>query len=448
MGHEQPFDAKILYLTAYELVKYIDGSSPMHACLALESLAQVEAIEGEINAAINHLDTLMNVLRNDYENAKKEEAKKIDTKNIDIHSDDEDDKRRKNKDFDHKIKLLNVRAYYSCILSLHCYQHRHHEDIGFKLNRSFEMYEELLKECRDKYGDTHYVTFAIYLYFGLHFVNVEKFDYAFTHIEYIKNHTDFKQNNRDRELSFDEKKLFHQLLTAFINKLLMIGDVDKDHHDLGIFNSNELKQNCLKIFEYQLLSTDDVNHDITEINNKKKQLQIQKENNTNNHNNKQTKSKPKIKKEPNTNDDDCGDKSDDELIKKLQATNCDKIIDKNDILINQHIKLLLYKFQDFNRVQGIISNFEQNQVTLTDVQIKQFDEIKQELKFMQENVANININNNHNIDLHDGHSKHSNGSMLSPKGFNRYDFNTIPNMSNMPNMGNIPNFLPPAPGSD
>ena len=458
MGNKQYYDAKFLYITAYELVKYIDGSLPMNACIALESLAQVCAIEGEINTAINHLDNLINILqtesdKNDPNSDENNNITDKDRKNIDIDNNDEDElknKLMKDKYNDFKIKLLNVRAYYSCILSLYCYQHQHHEDIGFKLNKSFEIYEDILKEVVNQYGDTDVITFGVYLYFGLHFVRIQKFEHAFQHIEYIKNHTDYKHNNKHRELTYDEKKLFQQLLTAFISKLMTIGDDKKS--DLMMFNNNELKKNCLKVFEYQLLSTDDFNDEIIQRQKEKERKEMEKKkikieqelkNNNNTNHNKHRNGKTKIKKEKLTDDEILEKEKVDQFINKQKQQNQDIVIDKNDVLINQHMMLLLHKFKDFNRVQGIINNFEQSQVTLNNHQIKQFEEIKQDLKVLQEQNMNNNINNDHNnsIDLNDGNSKSSNHAILSPQsmhhhGVSRYDFNAIPN------------FLPAAPGSE
>ncbi len=122
-----------------------------------------------------------------------------------------------------------------------------------------ELYETIIKNIGNKYGNKHNVTFGIYLYFGLHFVNILSFDLAYKHIEYIINN-----NNGNNQLLYDEMKLFESLLNAFINKLLN--------------NNNSIsynKENCLKIFEYQLINMDNINHYI--LNNKQEMIQKQLE---------------------------------------------------------------------------------------------------------------------------------------------------------------------------
>lgn len=442
----------------------------MNACVALESLTQVCAIEGDIGEAINHLENLINILRTESDKNDPNSIDNVDNitdkdrKNIDINNNDEDEKKTKamnDKYNEYNSKLLNVRAYYSCILSLYCYQHQHHEDIGFKLNKSFEIYEEILTEIKDKYGDIDNITFGIYLYFGLHFVQIEKWELAFQHIEYITNHTfnydqgnnnnNSNNHNNHRNLTYDEKKLFQQLLTGFITKLLTIGDNKKS--DLIMFNNAELKANCLKILQYQLMSTDDFNHEIKQRKEEKekkemeqKKIKLEQEMNKNNNtNHKHQKSKPKIKKEKGLSEDEKLEKKQvDEFINKQKQQNQDIIIDKNDILIDQHAMLLLHKFQDFGRVQGIINNLEQSPAnSLTDDQIKRFEQIKKDLKVMQEQNMVNNVNGNHpNIDLNDGNSKSSNPAILSPQSMHHhgvvtnYDFR------------HIPLFNPAAPGSE
>merc|ERR1712244_75567 len=119
------------------------------------------------------------------------------------------------------------------------------------MNKAMAMYDDVIKEIKNKFGDQHKVTIGV----SLHFVNVQKFDYAMNHIQFIKN----VLTNHNYSMCFEEKKLFQDVLTGFIDKLLYL---DKNHEH--VFN-NELKENCLKIFEYQLFNVDDINIDINNL---------------------------------------------------------------------------------------------------------------------------------------------------------------------------------------
>merc|ERR1712232_87023 len=199
-----------------------------------------------------------------------------------------------------------------------------------------------------------------------------------------------------------------------------------DNH--RIFKNGELMERVLKIFEYQLFNVDDLNIALEEkkkLYDQKKaaqaaSIEIKKENEP-----------TKVKKENDDGDTDGDEDGNLALIQRQKAREEAqyRLIDKNDLIIGQQIKLLLYKFKDYGRVQQIISNFESNQIALTAQQIVEFDTIKEDFKNMQNDIG-----------LNENHSK-SNFSILSHGSANSHshsrqgdhlrhcDFNALPNFN-------------------
>jgi len=491
LDNKQYYDAKCCFVFAWELAKYIIGSTRMDLMVALEKLSHVAMIEGNLNECEGYLNEIMQWLQ--IEEVEQER------KQVNVTGNDGEDEKEKDKAEENQIKLLNVKAYYSCILSLYCYQNHYNQDLAFQMNKAMTFYHEVLKECREKFGEAHKVTVAVHLYFGLHFVKIEKLELAFTHIDYIKTHC-MQQPEEQEEgaaanewFGFKEKKVFQQLLTSFIQKLLQMGNL-KSNRRARLFNNEPFKRQCLQIFEYQLLNTDELN---VEILARQKQLEqekaIKREKQTKmaeQEKEKEKSHKAKIKKERKSGngEEDAGDEaSDDEdgehvirikqedgsiAVFRPKPKEVLRVIDKNEIILTLHIKCLLYKFRDFMRCQQAIDNFESQQITLTDEQSKQLAEIKQDLHMMRRemhsnggsaqmhgNLANHGVHPHHHahaeenfnnmmesINEESANKSHHHG-MVSPDNFmndSHHHHHSMAAYHDEPHhFGAIPNFLQP-----
>merc|ERR1712232_488256 len=118
LHNEQIYDAQILYLCAYELSKSVIGCNAMHCCVALENLSHIAMIAQNVHECCDYVEQIIKILNED-----KAEKERINAANndIDIEAVDNEDEEDEN-DNDHSIKLLNIRCFYCCVLSLHCYE--------------------------------------------------------------------------------------------------------------------------------------------------------------------------------------------------------------------------------------------------------------------------------------------------------------------------------------
>ena len=166
LGNKQYDDARVLYEFAYGLVLHVEESTALHAMVALEQLVTLSMLQQHnIQDTELYLNRILHILKHEAPN----------TRTVDIEAEEEEE------EMEHIIQALNVKAHYSCILSLcshHVVQSVHSDgnEAMYRMKRAMDLAAECLKEWREKFGPHHASTLAMYLYFGLHFVNIELFD--------------------------------------------------------------------------------------------------------------------------------------------------------------------------------------------------------------------------------------------------------------------------------
>ena len=267
LGNKQYDEARILYEFAYGLILHVNDSTALHAMVALEQLAHLSMLQQNVEDNELYLNRILHILKHEAPS----------TRTVDIEAEEEEE------EMDHIIQALNVKAHYSCILSLRSFAHQRewngmtnqdaiHQDAIYRMKRANDLRSECWKELREKFGPLHAATFAMYLYFGFHSVTIEQFETASISIQYIMTNSRCGGEEQEQEqeeekrgdialdkatggrtLTFLERKRVQELLSCFIGKLLTVPPQRLKFHSL-----KQLKQQ----FVYQKQSAKDLKRQI------------------------------------------------------------------------------------------------------------------------------------------------------------------------------------------
>lgn len=238
-----------MYEFAYGLVVDAADSTPLDAMVALEQLAHVWMLRGDVAASGHFLDRILRILQID-------SAPTVDIE-VDGSSAAEEE-----EEMEHRIEALNVKALYSCLLSLHSFEHPAADGARRRMKSAVDLAADCLVELGDFFGARHPATFGLNLYFGLHFVSIEEMHCAVGHIDYVvarshcaaaKEHDGKPQLDalKTRTLQFAERRTLQDLLSLFTAKLLEL-----EQHD------DAMKGRILRLFGDQRESADELNRDI------------------------------------------------------------------------------------------------------------------------------------------------------------------------------------------
>ena len=238
LRNEQYFEAQTVYEFAYGLVLGVRDSTPLDAMLALEQLAQVSMLRDDVAASGHFLDRILRILQRSAPS----------TTTVDIEAEEEEE------EMDHRIHALNVKALYSCLLSLHSFEHRRGH--SHRMKEAMDLAADCLGALRQKLGPRHPAALGMTLYFGLHFVSIEEMDCALDHIEYVVAHSHCAghqpaSSSKTRRLQFAERRTLQDLLCSFTAKLLELGQ-----------HEHSMKGRSLKVLRYQMESAEELNRDI------------------------------------------------------------------------------------------------------------------------------------------------------------------------------------------